>query len=115
AARCGCVHLRRTSCLCQRSSVCGVTIRPRQLRRGRIRLDAVRKARSAGRRRGRCCCRLSTASSVAQNQHSDALDELAAPASTEQPQNGGDREVNKRKDQPPMLPEVATARSRTET
>ncbi len=55
-------HLRRTSCRCQRSSVCGVTIIPCRRRDGRSRASAARKARSAGRRRRRGCCRWSTAS-----------------------------------------------------
>jgi hypothetical protein len=49
------------------------------------------------------------------NQQFDVLAELAAPTSDEQPQYRGEREVNERKEHPPMLPELATARSRTGT
>jgi hypothetical protein len=50
---------------------------------------------------------------VPQNNQLDVLGELAAPASDEQLQYRGEREVNKGKEHPPILPEPAASRVET--
>ena len=100
----GCVHFRRTSSRCQRSSVCGVTISPRRRGAGaagpapRARHDRLRAttAAAAGER--------STDELMPQNEQLDVLGELAAPAPNEQPQNSREREVSEGEEHPPMLP-----------
>jgi hypothetical protein len=49
-----------------------------------------------------------------QDKQLDILDELAAPASDEQPQQRSKREVHKGKEHPPILPEFATSEGGTE-
>jgi hypothetical protein len=83
--RCGCVHLRRTSSRCQRSSVWGVTINP--FRRRGWEHPAERREESAigcPKRRPPRLLPTKHQQLMAQNEQFDILGELAAPAAHEQ-------------------------------
>ena len=70
---CGHVHMRLTRRRCQPSRVSGLTPNTGHLDLGSIRLKAARRARSAGRNRGRATCRRRICSSWRRTRISSAL------------------------------------------